>query len=318
MPPFCQVTVALLMVSLAATAQQTDPSSAVQHARSQLTSGATLRGMHDTIGGEQANGFHAVTTLCGRRPQLWSSDFGYSRHPNDSTGFRRQLISKAERLHREGVLITLSWHQCNPVMDEPCTFKPGLQAPLSADQWAELLTNDAPLNRRWKRQMDRLAGPLQQLQRKGVAVLLRPYHEANIPGFWWASEDAAHSKALWQQLRNYFIKDKALDNILWVWSVSYHPRYWDRVADYYPGDDAVDVIGLDIYPPTRDAAPPFEAAWATLTKLSPLKPIALSELSRLPSASELALRPWAYVVPWGQNMLLRDNPVRNICDFYGQ
>ncbi|MBB6091264.1 mannan endo-1,4-beta-mannosidase [Povalibacter uvarum] len=283
-----------------------------------LQSSTTLRGMHDTLGGEQATGFAYVERACGQRPQLWSGDFGYSRHPNDHVDYRHATIGKAIMLARGGTLITLSWHQCNPVIDEPCTFTGGVQAPLTKEQWRDLLTQGTSLHRRWQKQMNRLAVELKRLKAAGVTVMLRPYHEGNIPGFWWASGDAQNHKELWRQLHEYFGATLGLDNLLWVWSVSYHPKYWAHVDDYYPGDEVVDVVGVDIYPPTKEGIPAFDVAWRTLREVAPSKPLALSEVSRLPNAQELERRPWAYVVPWGVNMLRRDNPARNICDFYGK
>lgn len=278
----------------------------------------TLRGMHDTIGGDLADGFDVVSEMCGKRLALWSSDFGYSTHPNDSIRLRPALLEKIKALSEKNILITLSWHQCNPTLDEPCTFTEGLQQVLSEDQWSELLTDGSPLNTKWKGQIDRLSGFLEALQAAGVTVLLRPYHEPNIPSFWWHHEDPQIFKALWNQLRSHFLEARGLKSLLWVWSVSYHPNDWNRVADYYPGDDVVDVVGLDIYPPAHDKAPDFEKAWVTLKQVAPAKPLALTEVSRLPSSHEMNVRNWAYVVPWGKSMLLRDNSLEEIKAYCGE
>ena len=273
--------------------------------------------MHDTSGGEQADGFETVSRLCGKRPGLWSTDFGFSKVPNDTIQRRDLFIEKALSLHRNKVLITLSWHQCNPILDEPCTFLGGVaQTTLNNEQWDQLLANGSELNTHWKEQVDRLAVYFKELQRHNVPVLFRPYHESNILSFWWGNTDPAHIKALWRQLRDYYIEYHGLTNLVWVWSVSYQPQWEQRIANVYPGDDVVDVVGLDIYPPAKGRDPDFSKAWETLKQLAPNKPIALSEVSRLPSREELMQRPWAYVVPWGENMLFRDNSKSEICKIY--
>lgn len=282
-----------------------------------ISSQHTIMGMHDTIGGEQANGFDTVAQQCGVTLGLWSSDFGFSTHPNDSFRLRPLLLPTIRQRANQGTLITLSWHQCNPTLDEPCTFKDGTQKPLTESEWNELLMDGSALNLRWKKEVDKLALYLKILQKDGIQVLLRPYHESNIPGFWWAHNDANYSKTLWRQLRRYYIEQHGLSNLIWIWSVSFHPRYWSRVAEYYPGNDTVDIIGLDIYPPTKDGMPDFEIAWTTLKGISANKPLALSEVSRLPIKAELEQRKWAYIVPWGKNMLFRDNSAAAICDIYG-
>ena len=277
---------------------------------------AAVIGMHDTISGAQADGWERVAKLCDTQPQLWSSDFGFSHVPNDDLRGRDALFDKATRLAAQGVKITLSWHQCNPTLDEPCTFKDGVQKPLSDAEWRALLTEGTPLNKRWKAQEDRLARVLGKLQKRGITVLLRPYHEANIPGFWWASDDASRSIALWRQLHRYFTDEHGLHNLQWVWSSSFHPRYWARVGDYYPGDEWVDIVGLDAYPPTKEGQPDYAQAWSSLKRIAPTKPLVLSEVSRLPTEQELREHAWGYVVPWGMDMLLRDNGLSDICQAY--
>lgn len=278
-----------------------------------------LPGMHDTAGGEQKDGFQAVSQLCGAQPQLWSTDFGFSSTANDTIERRGEFLNKARTLYRQNVLITISWHQCNPTIDEPCNFLGGVaNTSLEADQWRELLTDGSPLNLRWKRQMDRLAFYLKELQKNDIPVLFRPYHEANIYSFWWGNTDPAYFKALWRQLHDYYVVQHGLINLIWVWSVSYQPQWQARVSDTYPGDDFVDVVGLDIYPPAHGVEPVFSAAWNTLQQLVPGKPIALTEVSRLPSVNELLKHRWAYVVPWGKNMLFRDNSAAEICAIYSK
>lgn len=276
----------------------------------------TLLGMHDNIGGDIADGFATITQLCGIRPKILSMEFGFSAHPNEDYRRRPALFGKLKKAAQEGVLLTLSWHQCNPIVDEPCTFDHGVQQPLSNTAWAELLSEGSALNIKWRGEMERLAVYLKLLQDAGIAVLLRPYHEANIPGFWWANADAKYSIQLWRQLHAYFVGDRGIHNVVWVWSVSFHTKYWNRVAEYYPGDDVVDVVGVDIYPPQKDANPDFARAWTTLKGIAPSKPIALSEVSRLPSRQELQTRRWAYVVPWGKTMLFRDNTPSQICNVF--
>jgi len=279
----------------------------VKQNKIELLGKCLLKGMHDTIGGEQANGLETVNGLTGNMVDIWSSDFGFSVEPNDSFRRREDLIAKAQFYHRQGTLITLSYHQCNPKIDEPCSFAAGVtSADLSSIEWRELLTDNTALNKRWKVQMDKIASYLKQLESVGVRVLFRPYHEANIPGFWWASNPEV-SKQLWIQLYSYFQNHHKLKNMLWVWSVSYHPKYWENVAKFYPGDQYVDVVGVDIYPPAKKVAPDFSVAWSTLRGIAPKKILALTEVSVLPSISELESGRWAYFVPWGKNMLVGSN-----------
>ena len=88
--------------------------------------------MHDTIGGEQSFGYEWLEKTTSMTPSVWSSDFGFSTHPNDSFRPREALIQKALILGQKGVLISLSYHQCSVLLDEPCTFNKGVMGTLTS------------------------------------------------------------------------------------------------------------------------------------------------------------------------------------------
>lgn len=273
--------------------------------------------MHDTIGGEQSRGLEWVERTTFVSPSVWSSDFGFSTHPNDSFRLRQEMINKALSLAQKGVLITLSYHQCSVLMDEPCSFNQGVLGTLSHVQWEELLNPHSALHQRWKDQMKKIGVYLQSLDKQKITVYFRPYHEGNAPGFWWAGQ-ASYYKRLWIMLHDYYINELKLTNLKWVWSVSFHPLYWNDLQAYYPGDNFVDVIGADAYPPKKDLPPPYQQIYLDLKKVSSSKPLALTEVSRLPHKDELKNSSWFYVVPWGVNLLKRDNSIDEIQSWYRQ
>ena len=158
---------------------------------------------------------------------------------------------------------------------------------------------------------------LQVLDREKIPVYFRPYHEGNLPGFWWAGR-ASYYKRLWIMLYDFYMNEMHLTHLKWVWSVSYHPLYWESIRDFYPGDSFVDVLGADAYPSQKDHSPPYHRIYQDLQRVSSSKPLALTELSRLPSKQDLKNDSWLYVVPWGINLLKRDNSLEEIQRFYRQ
>jgi mannan endo-1,4-beta-mannosidase len=84
-------------------------------------------------------------------------------------------------------------------------------------------------------------------------VYLRPMHEMN--GFWypWCGTVNANSPHefidTWHYLRSLFY-DEGADNLEWVWSPyirSYPATIENQLESYFPGDDAVEWVGLDGY-----------------------------------------------------------------------
>lgn len=83
------------------------------------------------------------------------------------------------------------------------------------------------------------AAYLKLLRDADIPILWRPFHEAAGGWFWWG-KDAVSFKSLWIAMFNYF-KAEGLDNLIWVWTTE------GNDADWYPGDQYVDIVGRDIY-----------------------------------------------------------------------
>lgn len=91
-----------------------------------------------------------------------------------------------------------------------------------------------------------------------IPVIFRPWHENSGSWFWWGEKlcTVEEYKALWNMLQDK-LKADGYDNLVW----SYSPGCQDnltaeRLLDRYPGDDRVDMTGLDGYqwkPEEKDA-----------------------------------------------------------------
>ncbi len=90
------------------------------------------------------------------------------------------------------------------------------------------------------------------IQEAGVPVMWRPFHEAEGNGgldgagawFWWAKEGAETYKTLWKYLYDKLTNDYGLHNLIWVQNLY---AWSDESAQWYPGDDYVDIVGYDKY-----------------------------------------------------------------------
>ncbi|MFO1498720.1 MAG: glycosyl hydrolase [Verrucomicrobiota bacterium] len=143
-----------------------------------------------------------------------------------------------------GGLVTISAHMYNPANPQGGGLRD------KGVNLADLLESGTDINDRWVRQLDQMAAGLQQLRDAGVVVLWRPFHEMNGGWFWWGAKDTESFIRLWQHMFSYFSLDKGLDNLLWV----YGPNHGANTAKYYPGDDFVDLVGLDAYTDFIDPA----------------------------------------------------------------
>ena len=140
---------------------------------------------------------------------------------------------------RHGGLVTISAHFFNPLRTNLTVS--GLRD--KGVDIAPLLDPASPAHAIWLRELDDIAAGLQQLRDAGVVVLWRPFHEMNGGWFWWGAKKPDMFIVLWRQMFDYFTTRKKLDNLLWV----YAANTGGRTADYYPGDNYVDLVGVDAY-----------------------------------------------------------------------
>ncbi|NIK77227.1 mannan endo-1,4-beta-mannosidase [Paenibacillus castaneae] len=142
------------------------------------------------------------------------------------------------------------------------------------------------------RDIDAISAELQRLQDAGVPVLWRPLHEASGGWFWWGAKGAAPCIWLWKLMYDRMTNLHKLNHLIWVWNGQH--------ADWYPGDEYVDIIGEDIYPPAGNYESQQERFQTALSYTGTNKIIALSENGPIPDP-DLMLRddvPWAWNCTW--------------------
>ena len=133
------------------------------------------------------------------------------------------------------------------------------------------------------------AAYLKLLRDADIPVLWRPFHEAAGGWFWWG-KDAASFKSLWIAMFNYF-KTEGLDNLIWVWTTE------GDDADWYPGDQYVDIVGRDVYnKETADCVSEYTSIAGNYGN----KIVSLSECGTVGLISEqwASGARWSWFMPW--------------------
>jgi mannan endo-1,4-beta-mannosidase len=229
----------------------------------------------------------------------------------DGINNRPGIIAEAIRQHQNGSIITLTWHAVCSLDDEPNEWKKSVWHKMTEAEWTELVTPGTPLNRHWQAQVDVIAGFLKQLQEARVPVLWRPYHEMNGDWFWWCGKKGEKGfRALWRLMFDRFVNYHRLNNLLWVWSPNAPGGIVGPYADYFPGQDCVDVLAVDVYIGFKQ---PF---YDDLVALAAGKPVALGEVGKLPTPVELQAQPgWVWFMEWN-NMLTSKNTPEEILALY--
>ena len=236
-----------------------------------------------------------VDAIAQRASSLWGGDFGFG---SDAVNNRNSMIGEAKKQYARGAVPTLMYHACAPNRDEYCSWDDiggANPARLSDAQFKELLTPGTTLYNNWIARLDKLAGFFQDLKANNTIVLFRPFHEMNQCVFWWACHKGQYGSAqLFRQTRDYLVKTKGLDNIIWVWNVQDFDNLDTDVDAYTPGPDYFDIATLDIYNNGYTAS-----NYNAMQRIASGKLIAIGEDQFVPSPELLAQQPkWLYQMLW--------------------
>ena len=255
-----------------------------------------------------------VYGLTGEKPMILSEDlieYTPSRvaHGSDPGQLTESLIAKAS----EGHIISLCWHWNAPsgLLDtEAQPWWSGFYTRATTfDLEAALADEEGTDYQLLLRDIDTIAVELLKLKEANIPVLWRPLHESDGGWFWWGAKGAKPFKALWRILYNRLTVTHGLNNLIWV--LTFEDLAW------YPGDDVVDIIGVDAYP--DDVRDTLASKWqAMFERFDGKKMIALTEFGGvpdLPAMQLLGIR-WAYFASWQGDLGARHNPIDEVVRIY--
>lgn len=192
-----------------------------------------------------------VRDVAGAYPALYGWDVGHLERggPDNLDGvpfddMARWILAAYAR----GGVHTISWHMDNPVTGgSSWDTTSAVRAVLPGGARHALYLTWLDRFADWAGRLR--VGPLARFGvGEAVPILFRPFHEMNGSWFWWggASTTPEDYRALWRFTVDYLRDERGVDNLLYV----YAPDVFETEADYlryYPGDDYVDVLGLDDY-----------------------------------------------------------------------
>lgn len=209
-----------------------------------------------------------VESVCGDFPALLSFDLGHLElgHDKNLDGVPFDRMRKEIVAHDEcGGMTTLSWHLDNPLSGGSSWVADSLKE-VESGTVAAILEGGVK-HERFLSWLDRVADFLNSLvtpEGVRIPVIFRPWHEHTGSWFWWGQAHctAEQYKALWQMTVSR-LKEKGVVNALYAYSPGSEPdgnpeKYLER----YPGDDVIDLMGLDCYCFAPDADTMRVAAYA--------------------------------------------------------
>ncbi len=212
----------------------------------------------------------------GQAPSIIGMDL--ATHITASDDFRAEFVRALIDYCRDGGIITASCHFGNPTLEgSDYTGYLGKEK-----AWEDLIKEGTPSNLLLKRELNSVATLFRELQNNNIPILWRPLHEMNGNWFWWCIRQENNYlvmersyQNLWKYIHDYFVKELGLTNLLWVYAPNNDEGYYVDVEYCYPGDEYVDMTGLDWYTKGKYEIGSSERAYPRMMSMG--MPVALSE-----------------------------------------
>ena len=266
-------------------------------------------------GQHQASEVPAIFSASGERPVIISGDlmeYSPSRIANGANpgSHTEDMIA----LEQEGYALSLCWHWNAPtnLIDTPDHewWRGFYTHATTFDLAAALADTNSVEYALLLRDIDAIAVQLKKIADAGRPFLWRPLHEAAGGWFWWGrNQNPGPFKELWRLLFSRLTTHHRLHNLIWVLT--------NEDPDWYPGDDVVDIVGVDAYP--VDHNDPLSPRWEGVkTQFDGVKLLALTEFGGLPDIERMHRYGvwWAYFLPWAGSLGPAGEPASRIMNVY--
>ena len=190
-----------------------------------------------------------VRSVTGSHPAVIGVDFlGLSGAPENSIQYtKKQLQQTIADTYNRGGVITVSWHFNNPVSGtnfywNDSTASPAVKHIIPGgshhDKYKDILKTIADLANSTKGNDGML-----------VPMIFRPYHEFDGDWFWWGKAHCTTDefKTLWRFTVSYLRDSLHVHSFIYAFSPDNRFFTEEQYLERYPGDDWVDMVGVDNY-----------------------------------------------------------------------
>ena len=251
-------------------------------------------------GGINGNEFKAIKNLTGDYPALLGLDMMDYTPSRTALGASSSAVEKAIEFANKGGIVTFCWHwnapteYLNSTANSPDGWWGGFYTQSSKFDIAKVMNGqDAKGKKLLDRDIKEIAKRLKRLEKAGVPVIWRPLHEGSGGWFWWGAKGSDAYKKLWKYLYKELTNTYGCNNLIWV--------YNGQSADWYPGDEYVDIVGEDIYPGNHVYDPQVSRFRQAINYGSKTKITALTEngcIFDIDSAVSINAL-WSWFMTWG-------------------
>ncbi len=167
------------------------------------------------------------------------------------SGMRENII----RAFENGGLNTISWHAFDPITEKDSWANTKTPNPIVSKMLPGGIAHQAFI-----KQLDYVAAFFKTLTDKHeqpIPIVFRPWHEHSGNWFWWGKMHCTIDEyvSLYRFTVSYLRNHHSLHNLIMAYSPDVGFDSKESYLERYPGDDVVDVIGVDDYHSLRSGNP---------------------------------------------------------------
>jgi mannan endo-1,4-beta-mannosidase len=190
-----------------------------------------------------------VKMVVGSHPAVIGIDFSGFTNRNEEarTAYKSNVRKVTIDAYNRGGVITAAWHFPNPISGRSFNWVRGDTVTV-----ADKLIPGGTHHAKYNEILDGIAEWALTLKGKNgnlVPIIFRPYHEFDGGWFWWGKPHVSKENfiTLWRYTVSYLRDKKGVHNFLYAFSPDNKFRTLDQFLERYPGDDYVDMVGMDNY-----------------------------------------------------------------------
>jgi mannan endo-1,4-beta-mannosidase len=201
---------------------------------------------HGWYGGENKSD---VKSVVGSHPAVIGVDLsGFSgRSPEEIEKAKADVRKTVIDTYNRGGVVTVSWHFSNPVSKGGFYWVDSVSVPAvqhiipggdANEKYNEILKGIGS----WAHSIKGTDGKL-------VPVIFRPYHEFDGGWFWWGAPHCTKEEfvTLWKYTVSYLRDSLDVHNFIYAFSPDNKFKTETEFLERYPGDEWVDLVGMDNY-----------------------------------------------------------------------
>ena len=190
-----------------------------------------------------------VKSVCGSHPAMIGVDLsGFSGRSDEAIERTKNDLRKnvVETYNRGGVT-TAAWHMSNPVSEGGFYWKDEISLPA-----VKYIIPGGEAHNKYKEILNGIGEWANTLKGKDgtlAPVIFRPFHEFDGGWFWWGAPHCTKDEfvSLWKFTVSYLRDSLEVHNFIYAFSPDNKFNSEAQFLERYPGDEWVDMVGMDNY-----------------------------------------------------------------------